>query len=75
MIAIETPSEDWHDRIDQMPDTKNSHIRFRTSFFLEVCLQINTKRAQEGTPLARGNKTLDVAEISGRALTSSQPWP
>jgi hypothetical protein len=50
VIAIETPSEDWHDLFDQMPDTKNSHIRFRTGLFLVVCLQINTKQAQEGAP-------------------------
>jgi hypothetical protein len=58
VIAIETPSEDWHDLFDQMPDTKNSHIRFRTGLFLVVCLQINTKQAQMGGPLQGVTKPL-----------------
>jgi hypothetical protein len=58
VIAIETPSEEGHDLFDQMPDTKNSHIRFRTGLLLMVCLQINTKQAQKGTPLQGATKLL-----------------
>jgi hypothetical protein len=58
VIAIETPSEDWHDLFDQMPDTKNSHIRFRTGLLLVVCLQINTKQVQEVIPLQGATKLL-----------------